>query len=298
MVHLVKLETEAEFEQYYQFRWRLLRAPHKLPFGSERDEYDTVASHRMLVDDAGNTIAVARMHQISSEEAQLRYIAVDEQYQKQGLGSQLVSVMEALAKEKGIARILINARLNALDFYQKCGFHAVGEGPTHFGKIQHQQMRKDLARLNCSEHCNEWGQSLSQMWRDKLPAASQMALEVQSYDGTTLVTTAPLSPNSGSDGNMFSGSLFGMCNLTAWGAMQLALKAHQIEANIRLVQGDITMITPVDEQPVATASGEAVEPVISALVRNQSVRLTLNVELYNQQTLAARFIGRYKIDMA
>jgi len=296
MVRLVKPETEAEFEQYYQFRWRLLRAPHKLPSGSERDEYDTVAIHRMLQDEAGNTIAVARMHQISAEEAQLRYVAVDDDYQGRGLGSKLVSVMEEIAREMGIARILINARLNALDFYHRCGFHPVGDGPTHFGKIKHQQMRKDLARVNCSKHCNEWGESLSQMWQNELPAAALMELQVQSYDGTTLVTSAPLAPNSGSDGFMFSGSIFGQCNLTGWGATHLALKAHRIDANIRLLEADIKMLNPVSEKPVASAAGDLVETAIGAITARQTVQLTLRVELYDDATLAARFVGRYAIE--
>lgn len=296
MTHLITPQTEAEFEQYYQFRWRLLRAPLNLPPGSERDEYDTVAIHRMLVDQQGNTVAVARMHQISTEEAQLRYIAVDDQYQKQGLGSQLVAVLEQVARNMGISRILINARLNALDFYQKCGFHAVGEGPTHFGKIKHQQLRKDLTRASCGSYCNEWGASLSQIWQSQLPGASHLAPEVESYDGTTLVTTVPLAANIGSDGYLFSGAIFGLCNLTGWGAIHLALKAHNLDAVIRLSHADLEMLNQIADRPLATASGETVVEIITPLRQGESVAFTLKVELYSQSRLAARFVGHYRVE--
>ena len=61
MYRVVTPETPAELDAYYQLRWELLRKPFNLPLGSERDEYDTVAIHRLMLSPDGTPIAVGRL---------------------------------------------------------------------------------------------------------------------------------------------------------------------------------------------------------------------------------------------
>ena len=56
MYRVVTPQTAAELESYYQLRWELLRKPFNLPIGSERDEYDTVAIHRLMLAEDGTPI--------------------------------------------------------------------------------------------------------------------------------------------------------------------------------------------------------------------------------------------------
>ena len=50
MYRVVTPQTAAEQDSYYQLRWEaLVRKPFNLPVGSERDEYDTVAIHRLML---------------------------------------------------------------------------------------------------------------------------------------------------------------------------------------------------------------------------------------------------------
>jgi len=69
-------QTDEEFERYYHFRWTLLKKPWDQPQGSEKDEYESHAIHRMIVDADHQPIAVARLVVISVEEGQIRYMAV------------------------------------------------------------------------------------------------------------------------------------------------------------------------------------------------------------------------------
>lgn len=59
MYHLRVPQTEEELACYYQFRWEMLRKPLHQPQGSERDAWDAMAHHQMVVDEAGKLVAVA-----------------------------------------------------------------------------------------------------------------------------------------------------------------------------------------------------------------------------------------------
>jgi len=89
-----------QFEKYYELRWEVLRKPWNQPRGSERDDMEDKAIHIMACD--GNKIVgVARLHFNSIEEAQIRYMAVEEGYRMQGIGSMMLRRLEEMAKEKG-----------------------------------------------------------------------------------------------------------------------------------------------------------------------------------------------------
>ncbi|VFS67876.1 Uncharacterised protein [Kluyvera cryocrescens] len=58
MYHLRVPQTAEELDQYYQFRWEMLRKPLHQPKGSERDAWDAMAHHQMVVDEEGRLVAV------------------------------------------------------------------------------------------------------------------------------------------------------------------------------------------------------------------------------------------------
>lgn len=58
MYHLRVPQTEEELDAYYHFRWEMLRKPLHQPKGSERDAWDAMAHHQMVVDEEGNLVAV------------------------------------------------------------------------------------------------------------------------------------------------------------------------------------------------------------------------------------------------
>lgn len=62
MYHLRVPQTAEELESYYQFRWEMLRKPLHQPKGSERDAWDAMAHHQMVVDEEGNLVAVGRLY--------------------------------------------------------------------------------------------------------------------------------------------------------------------------------------------------------------------------------------------
>ncbi|MGN6637616.1 MAG: GNAT family N-acetyltransferase, partial [Mucilaginibacter sp.] len=58
---------------------------------------------------------------------QFRKFAVDFDYQGQGIGNQMLTYITVFAKAEGVKTIWCNARLSAVDFYLKYGFHQTGK---------------------------------------------------------------------------------------------------------------------------------------------------------------------------
>ena len=108
---MIEPTTSEEFKKYYNLRYEILRKPLGHPPGSEKDEGEATSIHRMIIDKkTGNALAVGRLQFNSTHEAQIRYMAVADDFQGKGLGSQIISALENVAQGKGIQRIILSAR--------------------------------------------------------------------------------------------------------------------------------------------------------------------------------------------
>ena len=144
-VKIIEPTTSEEFKKYYNLRYEILRKPWGQPIGSERDERDITSIHRMIIDDkTDEVLAVGRLQYNSIDEAQLRYMAVIDEFQGQGLGSQIISELENIARENGNKLMILSARKNAIQFYKNNGYEIVRKTHLLFGEIQHWLMQKEL----------------------------------------------------------------------------------------------------------------------------------------------------------
>jgi predicted GNAT family N-acyltransferase len=143
-VKLIRPHTAQQWQQYYQLRWQVLRAPWKQPEGSERDTLEARSEHVMVLSKTGQALGVGRVHFNNKDEAQIRYMAVIPQARGQGVGAKLLGELEAIARQHGAQVMVMDARENAVGFYAQHGYQVVAEGHTLFGVIKHQQMRKLL----------------------------------------------------------------------------------------------------------------------------------------------------------
>ncbi len=140
---ILEPNSEKDFKKYYDLRWRILRKPWDQLRGSERDELESKSIHIMAIKDS-KVLGVGRGHFNNNDEAQIRYMAVDENQQGKGVGKSILRELEKRLKEKNAKYIVLNSRESALDFYKKQGYKVVGEAPTMFGVIKHFKMKKDL----------------------------------------------------------------------------------------------------------------------------------------------------------
>jgi predicted GNAT family N-acyltransferase len=143
-IRIKQPETEDEFRSYYQLRWKLLRAPWKQPEGSEVDEIEDRCFHLMATDEDSNTIAVARLQFNSDTQAQIRYMAVTRDHERQGIGRELIKALENHASVSACKKIVLDAREPAVGFYQKFGYEVLNKSYLLFDEIQHFRMVKYL----------------------------------------------------------------------------------------------------------------------------------------------------------
>ncbi|MEO6507973.1 MAG: GNAT family N-acetyltransferase [Chthoniobacterales bacterium] len=135
---------EKEWEQYFDLRWRVLRAPWNQPRGSEKDDREDSSEHLMIPGPDSSPIAIGRLHFNSAEEAQVRFMAVDPLFQGCGLGSRILQEFERRTRAAGATSMVLNARDDAQRFYARHGFAVVGPAPTIFSAVKHVRMRKAL----------------------------------------------------------------------------------------------------------------------------------------------------------
>ena len=136
-------QSKEEFERYYELRWRILRAPWNELKGSEIDDIEKDCFHVMAVDD-NKVIGVGRLQYNSNNEAQIRYMAVDENHEGNGIGSSIVNALEQEAARTEHKLVVLDAREPAVGFYEKLGYKVKNKSYLLFNSIQHYQMIKHL----------------------------------------------------------------------------------------------------------------------------------------------------------
>ena len=105
----------------------MLRKPLHQPVGSEKDAYDAMAHHQMVVDEAGKIVAIGRLYINADNEAAIRFLAVDPTLQDKGLGTLVAMTLESVARQEGVKRVVCSAREDAVDFFAKLGFVNQGD---------------------------------------------------------------------------------------------------------------------------------------------------------------------------
>jgi predicted GNAT family N-acyltransferase len=106
---------------------------------------DDSAFHLLLLDSVRKPLACGRLQLHAPDEAQVRFMAVDENARGRGYGSRILQGLEAEATRPGAQKLVLNARDNVTEFYAKHGYAVVGETETLFGTIRHVRMARSLS---------------------------------------------------------------------------------------------------------------------------------------------------------
>jgi predicted GNAT family N-acyltransferase len=136
-------QTDSEWKAYYALRFNVLREPWNQPLGSEVLADEDQAIHAIAV--AGEEVlGVARMHESSPNQGQVRCVAIATAAQGKGIGKAIMTYLEEKALQRGWTEIVLEARENAVPFYQAIGYCIIAESYLLFGEIQHYRMKKAL----------------------------------------------------------------------------------------------------------------------------------------------------------
>ena len=135
-----------EWREYFLFRYKILRKPIGLHRSTIRDKLEKISYHVMATNNKGKIIGVGRLHFVNIKESQIRYMAVDKNFRKKGLGNAIVQKLEIHSLNNYRNKIILNARENAVIFYSKLGYVNLGKIDVGID-IKHFQMKKNLK--NC-----------------------------------------------------------------------------------------------------------------------------------------------------
>lgn len=293
MFKLITPKTDNQIAKYYHFRWQMLREPLRLPEGSERDEYDEMSHHRMIVDGRGRPMAVGRLYITPDNEAQIRYMAVKPNRRNKGLGSLILVALESFARQEGVKRLVCNAREEAIAFYTKNEFESKGELSDQVGKNRHQQMVKQLDPLENILRKPQWCAELQERWEQQIPISDKMGIKINQYTGYQFECSAQLNPNLNPRNSMFAGSAFTLATLTGWGMTWLLMRERNLNADIVLADSKIRYRFPVEETPIATTSLDGISGDLDRLKNGRKARVIINVTIYSGDIAAVEFIGTY-----
>jgi len=286
-------ENADEYCQYYQLRWQILRKPWQQARGSEQDEREQQSIHRMIIDEKGEVLAVGRLEQSSPSQGQIRYMAVREDVQRQGLGRHIITELELQASKLGITEIVLNAREDALSFYQKLSYQQQGISHVLFNELTHYRMTKKLTPH--PQHKAISAQALQNIWHETIPMSKAMDLHISYYDAKKIVTHCDAQFNKNLHNTMFAGSIYTLATLTGWGWVYLALKEHQenLQGDIVLAEANIRYHTPIKGLVYGQVVAGDVSGQFDNLAIGKNARIKLKAHIYCGEHIAATFTGSY-----
>lgn len=96
-------------------------------FQSEFDNTDSIATHLVFYEEDKPIAACRYYHGEKEGLFWLGRIAVQKAYRGKHIGKQIVLAAEKEIRKEGGKRIRLSAQVRAKEFYEKCGYRAVGE---------------------------------------------------------------------------------------------------------------------------------------------------------------------------
>lgn len=97
-----------------------------VPVALEQDDHDTTDALHVLAYVDGTPIGTARVIPYGTT-AKIGRVAVLRDHRGAGIGAQLIHACHHVAAGHGATRTILGARLTALSFYERLGYHRFGE---------------------------------------------------------------------------------------------------------------------------------------------------------------------------
>ncbi len=135
-VHVIATDWQTHGPAMRRVREIVFIEEQGVPRDEEWDDNDELAHHFIAIDSAGRTLGTARL----LRSGQIGRMAVLEPHRHRGLGRRLLDAAIEAAKSLGMESVFLHAQVQALDFYRKAGFEALGDEFTEAG-IPHREMR-------------------------------------------------------------------------------------------------------------------------------------------------------------
>jgi histone acetyltransferase (RNA polymerase elongator complex component) len=114
-----------EYKRLLNFRFNNLRKPLNLNW-SEEDLLNENRQNHFALKNQSEIVGSFCLKKIDCSTIRLRQMAIEKKWQRQGYGSSILKFTEKFAIKNNYKKIIIIARLSALDFYKKKFFKTSG----------------------------------------------------------------------------------------------------------------------------------------------------------------------------
>ena len=140
--------SSSEYYEAARLRYRLFYQEHGVSFELIFDPQEEQNLHLVITNNSEDRVlAYGQLSQNSSDEFQIHQMVVEPEYQGQGLGKLILQTLITVATQQGANRLLLNARVTKVKFYQKSGFESIGEVFASLSTgIPHIKMQKKILR--------------------------------------------------------------------------------------------------------------------------------------------------------
>ena len=130
-------------DQIIDLRYNILRKPWNKSKDSVTDDLE-IESINAFIQFNEKVIACGRLQNNGNGIGQIRYMAIDNAFQGQGLGKLIIKKLEEEAKNIGLRVIELQARENAVEFYKASGYTVKEKSFILWDIIQHYLMTKSI----------------------------------------------------------------------------------------------------------------------------------------------------------
>ena len=135
--------TQNQIDGIIDLRYEILRKPWNQPKETSTDGMEESAINA-FIEDNDKVIACGRLQNNGGGVGQIRYMAVDVNYQGKGLGKLIVTKLEEEARKINLHTIELQARENAVEFYKSQGYSVKETSFKLWDIIQHYLMTKEI----------------------------------------------------------------------------------------------------------------------------------------------------------
>lgn len=131
------------YHDLLKIRYDVLRKPLGLVYTEDQLAAECDQVHIVVIDNKGTVLGGLILVLEENQHVKMRQVAIDDAYQQQGIGHQLILFAEAYAIEHEYNLMHCHARDTAIPFYTKLGYEIKGEEFLEVG-IPHRYMFKNL----------------------------------------------------------------------------------------------------------------------------------------------------------
>jgi thioesterase domain-containing protein len=146
-----------------------------------------------------------------------------------------------------------------------------------------------------SNHQLDASLALQKIWYDTIPMSKAMNVQISYFDGKSLITHCAFDFNKNIHNTMFAGSIYTLATLSGWGWIYLQLQQQGLTGTIVLAEANIEYFKPILAPGYAKLIDEDITGEVNLLRKDKSTRISLVVNIYNGEMIAAKFAGSYAV---